>query len=341
MKEKPLRLAENPNVKVVQPTTSKVTEIETPQKLWVDVISNNRNPSNGMQIEFIAPQLVNGEVEVTIEEEDIMSEVRYWESALIMYVIGSDLSMHTVKQFMEKNWNFVKLPEMFFNDEGYFILRFHSVDDKDLVLMKGPYTIRNMAMLLRDWKPNFNLQRDMLRTIPIWVKLPHLPLYLWGKRSLSMIGSVLGTPLVTDECTANRLRVSYARILVEIDITQAPIDEITIKDSEGNRMKQPVEYEWRPKFCHRCQKVGHNCETRQPQGTKQWKPKEAKQPEQQEIVVKKTAETLPESEPTWTTVERSRKGKEIIKEGTTEILSHNTFESLNLLNEVVVIPDKT
>ncbi|XP_058775924.1 uncharacterized protein LOC131650225 [Vicia villosa] len=198
-----------------------------------------------------------------------------------------------------------------------------------------------MVMLLRDWKPDFNLQRDMLRTIPIWVKLPHLPLYLWGKRSLSKIGSALGTPLVTDECTANRLRVSYARILVEIDITQAPVTEITIRDTEGNRKKQPIEYEWRPKFCQRCQKVGHNCEARQQQTTKLWKPKEVKQVEQQGIKEKSTETAVPEEEPAWTTVERSRKGKEVLKEGTSAILSHNTFESLNLLNEVVVIQDKT
>src|SRR4051812_13975257 len=148
-------MEENPKIdKVVPPVIilKEAEEAETPQKLWVDVISNNRNPSNGMQIEFVAPQLVNGEVEVAIEEEDILSELRYWESALIMYVIGSDLSMNMVKQYMLKNWNFVKMPYMFYNDEGYFILHFHSVDDKDLVLMKGPYTIRNMAMLLRDWK---------------------------------------------------------------------------------------------------------------------------------------------------------------------------------------------
>jgi hypothetical protein len=62
--------------------------------------------------------------------------------------------------------------------------------------MNGPYTIRNMPMLLREWKPNFNLKNDMLRTIPIWVKLPQLPLYLWGVKSLSKIGSALGNPLL-------------------------------------------------------------------------------------------------------------------------------------------------
>jgi hypothetical protein len=228
-------------------------------KLWVDVLNGNRNPGKGMKMEFVTPKLVNGEIEVEIDEADIINEVKFWDSALIMYVLGGELSMNGVKQFMIKMWNFVQLPDMYYNEEGYFILRFHSYADRDKVLMNGPYTIRNMPMLLREWKPNFNLKNDMLRTVPIWVKLPQLPLYLWGVKSLSKIGCALGHPLVTDECTANKFRISYARILVEVDITKELPQEITITDSEGGKMKQPVEYEWRPTFCDKCQKFGHQC----------------------------------------------------------------------------------
>ncbi|CAJ2631940.1 unnamed protein product [Trifolium pratense] len=252
--------------------------LETPidntmdKKLWVEVLSGNRNPGKGMKIEFVTPKVTNGEIEVEIDESDIVNEVKFWDSALIMYVLGGELSMNGVKQFMIKMWNFVKLPDMYYNEEGYFILRFHSYADRDVVLMGGPYTIRNMPMLLREWKPNFNLKNDMLRTLPIWVKLPQLPLYLWGVKSLSKIGSALGTPLVTDECTANKFRISYARILVEVDITQELATEITIKDSEGGRMKQPVEYEWKPTFCDKCQKFGHQCGAKK-RPEKNWVPK--------------------------------------------------------------------
>lgn len=79
---------------------------------------------------------------------------------------------------------------------------------------------------------------------------------------LGKIGSALGTPLVNDECTKNKLRVSYAHISVEVDITQYLYKDINIKDMKGKCMKQPVEYEWKPFFCEKFQKVGHNCTTR-------------------------------------------------------------------------------
>ncbi|CAK8544545.1 unnamed protein product [Lathyrus sativus] len=147
----------------------------------------------------------------------------------------------------------------------------------DDVLMKGPYTIRNMLMLLAEWKPNFNLKNDMMRTIPIWIKLPQLPLHLWGAKNRAKIASVLRTPLMTDECTANRYRISYARVLVEIDITQAVITEIAITDEKGEKMQQQVEYEWRPPYCTKCQRIGEKCEEKQPKNPlKQWIPKQKK-----------------------------------------------------------------
>lgn len=65
-----------------------------------------------------------------------------------MYAFGEDLSMNVVKNYMQKIWNFVKLHDLFYNDEGYFILRFHSHSDKDEVLIKRPYTLRSIPLLL-------------------------------------------------------------------------------------------------------------------------------------------------------------------------------------------------
>lgn len=197
---------------------TKETLEEPSLKLCVDAISGNKMPSNGETIEFIAPNLVEGELEVNIEEDDIESEVKLWDSALIMYVIGKDLSMNVVKEYMIKFWNFVQLPELYYHDEGYFLLKFKVY--KDPGVMRGPHTIQNMPMVLKDLTPKFDFKRDMLCMLPIWVKLPSLPLHLWGVRSLGKIGNALGNSLFIDECSANKLRLSYARILVEIDVTQ-------------------------------------------------------------------------------------------------------------------------
>lgn len=315
------------------------------RKLWVDVISGNRNPAKGRVMQYVAPKVVDGEIDVKIEDEDVAPELKFWETTLILYVLGGDISMHMLKNFMEKAWNFVSLPDMYYHDDGYFMLRFKSHADMDAVLMKGPYTIRNMPLILQEWRPDFDLKKDMLSTIPIWVKLPKLPLHLWGETSLNKIGSAIGIPLVTDECTTHRLRVSYARILVEVDITQKMLDEITITDNKGLKRKQPIEYEWRPKFCEKCQTIGHQCDGAAKH--KIWKPKPKKvDPDKQPKAEKNsTLVKTPirdkgpniidvEDGGCWTVVNKSRdkrKGKDAAESSST-LQCLNGFEALGALN---------
>ncbi|CAK8560692.1 unnamed protein product [Lathyrus sativus] len=103
-----------------------------------------------MSMKYVALSIVVGEIQISIEDEDVETKLKFWENSLIMYVLGGDLSMNIVKNFMERMWNFIKLPDIHYHEEGYFILKFHSHTDMDTVMLKGPYTIRNMPMLLRE-----------------------------------------------------------------------------------------------------------------------------------------------------------------------------------------------
>lgn len=51
-------------------------DVESP-KPWVDIIKGNRLASNGCTIEYTAHMLVNGEIEVHIEEHDVASEKHF------------------------------------------------------------------------------------------------------------------------------------------------------------------------------------------------------------------------------------------------------------------------
>ena len=168
------------------------------------------------------------------------------------------------------------------------------------------------------------MERDMLRIVPIWVKFPNLPLSLWGETSLGKIGSVVGNPLFTDECTAVKLRVTYARILVEVDVTQKLCEEITIRDNHGNRRQQKVEYEWRPQFCEKCQKLGHVCTKEKRNVKRRWQPKQNgldqgegsgrnkgtdDQKMQEQLKQDRQGTVSPEKEQSWTTVERKNRDK--------------------------------
>ncbi|XP_010693202.1 uncharacterized protein LOC104906181 [Beta vulgaris subsp. vulgaris] len=141
-------------------------------------------------------------------------------------------------------------------------------------------------MIVKPWTPDFSFKEEVLKIIPIWVKLPNLPLNCWSPDSLSRIGSLLGIPLYADESTSKQMRISFARILVEIDVTKEKTQSIMVEDANGKIIKQDVRYDWWPPFCQKCQKIGHNC------GEKQFKPQQNKPKVVQKWVPKQT-NTIP------------------------------------------------
>ncbi|CAK8574901.1 unnamed protein product [Lathyrus sativus] len=93
-------------------------------------------------------------------------------------------------------------------------------------------------VFIREWSPELEMKEDLLRILPLWVTFPNLPLRLWGEKSLSKITSAIGKPITMDKCTAKKLRISYARILIEVDIIQKPKETINVKDQKGKLLEQ-------------------------------------------------------------------------------------------------------
>lgn len=98
------------------------------------------------------------------------------------------------------------------------------------MIYSGPHLLFVKPMIMKKWSPNFDFHKEILKVIPIWVKLPNLPLNCWSGNFLSRIGSSIGVPINADECTTKILRVSFSRILVEIDVTKEIVYEIQIED---------------------------------------------------------------------------------------------------------------
>lgn len=76
---------------------------------------------------------------------------------------------------------------------------------------------------------------------------------------MSRIGNGLGTPLGADDCTSRMKRISYARVLIEMDITMPLPTKLKIMDPNGSIFDQNIDYEWWPKYCPTCCQIGHIC----------------------------------------------------------------------------------
>ncbi|XP_019227734.1 PREDICTED: uncharacterized protein LOC109209025 [Nicotiana attenuata] len=267
-----------------------------------------------MQLKFYPLVVKDGVKVAKLNPKEIEEQCKKWKTTLIGYVLGGNPSFKEMLKFVYGVWNSVTTQMIFLHDDGYFIFHFESMEDKIEIFQNGPYTFNNRPMVLKDCDPDFQIQNESMRIVPIWINLPGLPVQCWAEENLGRIASLLGKPICTDKLTAQCERISYARILVEMDITQPLPDGITIENPDGSSWEQREEFEWKPKLCMDCNKFGHstgNCQQdiqqanelkphkrRRKKKTRiEWKPKPNdkgnnetdvlphKEPEQQEPVV--------------------------------------------------------
>ncbi|XP_075077077.1 uncharacterized protein LOC142163832 [Nicotiana tabacum] len=132
-------------------------------------------------------------------------------------------------------------------------------EERDEVLMNDLYTINSKPIILRPWTEGFDFNEEVLKTIPLLVKFPKLPLNYWSNHVLSKIGSGLGKPLYADACTTLADRVSYARVLIEMDITRIIPGSIKLYDPKGKVIEQMIQYDRKPQFHQTCCQIGHSC----------------------------------------------------------------------------------
>ncbi|KAL2901001.1 PH and SEC7 domain-containing protein C11E3.11c [Bienertia sinuspersici] len=91
----------------------------------------------------------------------------------------------------------------------------------------------NRPTVLKAWLTMFDFHFEVLRTVPLWVRFPNLPLNYWSARSLSWIGSLVGVPLGADKCTSRQLRKSFARLLIVVDTTKELPNSVTCRMGLG------------------------------------------------------------------------------------------------------------
>ncbi|KAK6776675.1 hypothetical protein RDI58_027676 [Solanum bulbocastanum] len=85
-----------------------------------------------------------------------------------------------MSKYIAQNWNKVSEPDIFYHEDGYYVVRFKSMGDPKEILHAGPYRINNRPSILKQWDPDFDFNKEFLTEIPLWVKFPSLPMSCWS-----------------------------------------------------------------------------------------------------------------------------------------------------------------
>ncbi|KAL0358165.1 UNVERIFIED_CONTAM: hypothetical protein Scaly_1502200 [Sesamum calycinum] len=233
---------------------SKFDAIVAKQTSFAGLFSNNRKLTNDNKLMKFE---VGGEM-LKLETNDLINVRAKLGHCLIGYIAGKFPGLKAI-QALSQSWG----ASFQLHDSGWLIFRFAKDEDRQLILAGGPYFVYGRSLLLKNMPGCFEFKEDDISLASVWATLPSLPLECWHPNALWEIGSRLGTSIVMDSLTM-KLSEYHMPILVEVDVSKKLVDHVEFILPNGVVRKQPIIYEFKPKFCSTCNRFGHLKESCQP-----------------------------------------------------------------------------
>jgi len=105
--------------------------------------------------------------------------LRLANRGLIEQFTGLWPSPRAMHIWLEANWRKLIKGQLStaFCSKGFFAFLFEKKEDRDLIFHSGPYFMGARGMYLNKWTLDFSSENNIPSAIPVWVKLPFLPLH--------------------------------------------------------------------------------------------------------------------------------------------------------------------
>nr|TKR85173.1 hypothetical protein D5086_0000250260 [Populus alba] len=160
-----------------------------------------------------------------ISTDDIKPEFEVWNLCAVGYISGKNPGFRALHNIISNVWKCDAT--LTIHDSGWLIYKFKTEDDKLAILRGGPYLVYGRPLILRPMKIFFDFSSEEM------------------------------TRVLCDQLTSTLSRMSYARVLVEIDLLEDLRHSVEISLPEGPILHQKVVYETLPNFCNFCCVLGH------------------------------------------------------------------------------------
>ncbi|KAK1261476.1 hypothetical protein QJS04_geneDACA018742 [Acorus gramineus] len=190
--------------------------------------------------------------------ESYEKNIKQWENAVVGHIVGKILIFTPFLQFLQRLWNPKGEMKLHLHGNGFFTVKFSNVEDLNVALEGGPWTMGYRPFILRKWTPTVRMEQELLSSITIWIRLPNLPLHLWEVDRLGRIGSMIRVPLYANSATLRCSRASFARICVEVQASKGLPDSVLVDVSPSHQKSFKVDYDWKHTVCKFCQTFGHD-----------------------------------------------------------------------------------
>ncbi|KAL0295159.1 UNVERIFIED_CONTAM: hypothetical protein Sradi_6849600, partial [Sesamum radiatum] len=226
-----------------------------------DPIADAFLQSSRKTLHYISPMKQRGEIIIRPTLRMMEQGSKRWRATAVGYFLGRKPYFPQLEAFAKSNWK--GLVHVSANSAGFYFFRFQTIAYMEEVIEGGPWLFQGQPIVLQSWQQGMSLRRQKHTTVPVWIKLKHLPMEYWTEDGLSAVASGVGVPLYVDRVTKECSRLDYARVCVMLDYsTVLPRHVVLISPvlHEGKEIpiKVDIEYDWLPQRCRKCCSLGHS-----------------------------------------------------------------------------------
>ncbi|XP_026431809.1 uncharacterized protein LOC113329053 [Papaver somniferum] len=201
------------------------------------------------ELEYIEPQLEEGKYRIECSNEEFKIGCNKWNNSLVGYLLNEN---GTFDEEVDEAILREMIPagngySVFCIGSGHYLFQFSCVEDKirglessGLLRVEG----KPLVLIKWDWKLTLN-KAETMKSIPSWVKIYNLPLFLWNSSCLSKVVSAFGIPICADQKTIKQQRLDYARVYMKVDARKPLLDSFLIS-VKGVDYLLKLEYDWKP-----------------------------------------------------------------------------------------------
>ncbi|GLT49359.1 hypothetical protein SLA2020_229220 [Shorea laevis] len=180
-----------------------------------------------------------------------------WKNAVIIKLLGKSVNFHVLHSRLLKEWRTESEFEVIDVGLGYYIVKFSSPQDCAMVLTGGPYKMFDHYLAVQPWEPSFHPARAKAPKTAVWAKLHGVPIVCFHEAICLYLGSKIGKPIKVDPTTLLATRGKFARVCIEVDLSQPLPSSVDLDLEELPQSLIPVEFEGLHKICFHCGEFGH------------------------------------------------------------------------------------
>ncbi|XP_018479591.1 uncharacterized protein LOC108850579 [Raphanus sativus] len=203
-----------------------------------------------LRLEF--PNGEDGEPEITIGEEVLTAMNNLWKSCMIVRVLGRNIPILSLTRRLEELWKPKGSMHVMDLPRHFFMVRFEKEEEYMAALSGGPWRAFGSYLMVQAWTPEFDPLKDEIDTMPVWVRISHIPVNFYHKTILMGIARGLGRPIRVDMTTLKLERARFARVCVEVNLNKPLKGSVLI-----NGERYFVSYEGISSICSKCGMYGH------------------------------------------------------------------------------------